>query len=278
MNRHFAALGDVWKHLTLAEILRLRPPLHYWETHAGSASYPLTALLNNSPTRSRGALRFLSRAPADPLLAKSNYLKLLRADPGNYPGSASLALRTLETEANYIFCDTDPASAASLRAAAAGLNANVLATDGVSAIAEASGRAEANPQDVLVHIDPFDPHERVNPGAGTPVELAGELAKAGYRLFYWYGYDSVDERGWALEAVGALAPEVDLWCGDLLIPAPFVYPGETGAWGCGIVLANMTHEETAVCRDLGQALERIYADDRLAGNDPPALNFKVIDR
>jgi len=61
-NRHFAELGDVWKHLPLAEVLRLNPPQSYWETHAGSLCYPLTA----SPTRVHGALRFLKRAPLDP--------------------------------------------------------------------------------------------------------------------------------------------------------------------------------------------------------------------
>jgi len=35
MNNHFAELGDVWKHLPLAEILRINPPRQYWETHAG---------------------------------------------------------------------------------------------------------------------------------------------------------------------------------------------------------------------------------------------------
>ena len=54
-NRHFGELGDVWKYLPLAEVLRLNPPLHYWETHAGSAAYTLT----ESPTRRHGALRFL---------------------------------------------------------------------------------------------------------------------------------------------------------------------------------------------------------------------------
>jgi 23S rRNA A2030 N6-methylase RlmJ len=50
MNRHFAELGDVWKHLPLAEILHMDPPRVYWETHAGSASYPLT----ESPSRLHG--------------------------------------------------------------------------------------------------------------------------------------------------------------------------------------------------------------------------------
>ncbi len=36
-NRHFGRIGDVWKHLPLAEILLLETPRRYWETHAGSA-------------------------------------------------------------------------------------------------------------------------------------------------------------------------------------------------------------------------------------------------
>ena len=38
-------------------------------------------------------------------------------------------------------------------------------------------------------MDPFEPFERVTPDSRTPVELAGWLAEAGYRLVYWYGYD-----------------------------------------------------------------------------------------
>ena len=55
MNRYYGNIGDVWKHLVLAELLALEPPKHYWETHAGSASYPLT----HSPDRDYGVYRFL---------------------------------------------------------------------------------------------------------------------------------------------------------------------------------------------------------------------------
>jgi hypothetical protein len=44
--------------------------------------------------------------------------------------------------------------------------------------------ARADPEDVLVHIDPFDPFERVTGQCQTPVEFAAWLARAGYRLFY----------------------------------------------------------------------------------------------
>jgi hypothetical protein len=272
MNNHFAELGDVWKHLPLAEILRANPPRHYWETHAGSASYTLT----ESQSRLHGALRFLSLAPRDPDLCGCAYLQALQASPGAYPGSPSLALQSLGQSATYLFCDVAPKSAATLRAATVGLDARVIDSDGVSAIYNEAQLARFNPEDVLVHIDPFDPYERVTGQSQTPVELAAWLARAGYRLFYWYGYDSVERRGWAYDEISRLAPGLNMWCGDALMPACLVYPGRTGAWGCGVVLANMTSSEARVCERLGGALERIGETNVVAGNDPPQLTFQVI--
>jgi hypothetical protein len=54
-NPHFGNLGDVWKHVALAEALASERPLNYWETHAGSASY----LLSHSPARDYGAYYLL---------------------------------------------------------------------------------------------------------------------------------------------------------------------------------------------------------------------------
>jgi len=271
-NRHFGELGDVWKHLPLAEVLRLNPPRHYWETHAGSAAYTLT----DSPARLHGALRFRARAPADPELAECSYLAALRAVPGVYPGSPSLAMRALGYDAHYLFCDTDPESAQSLREAGAHIGVRVVEEDGVSTIRREATSAAVSPSEVLVLIDPYEPHERLRPDGMTPVELAAFLIGCGYRLFYWYGYDSIDERGWASEEISRLVPGVDLWCGDVTIPSPFVYPERSGVWGCGVVLANMTSTEVQMCARLGKALERISADDVLPGNEPARLEFAVI--
>lgn len=272
MNKHFATLGDVWKHLPLAEMLRVNPPRHYWETHAGSASYPLTV----SPPRLHGALHFLACAPGDPALQDCAYLQALRAMPDIYPGSPTLATRALGGKAGYIFCDIDPESAESLRTAIAGLNARVIEADGVSTITREVQRARVDPAGVLVLIDPFEPHERWVPGSRTPIELAAWLAGAGYRVFFWYAYDAVERRGWARQEIATLAPGVDLWCGDTLMPASFIYPGRPGAWGCGVVLANATSAEGDICRRLGQALERIGGSDVLDGNEPDRLAFQVV--
>jgi 23S rRNA A2030 N6-methylase RlmJ len=272
MNNHFAELGDVWKHLPLAEILRINPPCHYWETHAGSASYALT----ESPSRLHGALRFLSCAPRDPDLRDCAYLQSLRSSHGVYPGSPALALRALGHSATYLFCDVDPESAADLRTATARFAARVIEGDGVSAIYREAQLARLDPGGVLVHIDPCDPYERVTSQSLTSVELAAWLARAGYRLFYWYGYDCIERRSWAHKEISQLAPGVNLWCGDVLMPACLVYPEKTGAWGCGVVLANMTSWEARACERLGCALERISETDLVEGNDPPQLTFRVI--
>ncbi len=272
MNHHFGELGDVWKHLPLAEILRLNPPRHYWETHAGSAGYPLTP----SPSRRHGALRFLACAPDEPALQGCAYLQALRARPDVYPGSPTLAIRALGQKARYLFCDIDPQSVASLRSVSADLDARVIEGDGVSTILREAQRVRVDPAAVLVHIDPFDPHERRAPNGQSPIELAGWLAGAGYRVCYWYGYDAVEARGWARDAIAQRAPDAALWCGDALIPAPFIYPDRSGAWGCGVVLANATRAEMDACARLGHALERISAGDVLDGNDPDRLTFQVM--
>jgi 23S rRNA A2030 N6-methylase RlmJ len=121
--------------------------------------------------------------------------------PGVYPGSATLATLALGRSASYVFCEVDPGSAASLRQAGAGLDVRVVDTDGVAAIERETRLPRVDARDVLLHIDPFEPFERITPDSRTPVELAD----AGYRLVYWYGYNSVERRGWARDMI-ATAP------------------------------------------------------------------------
>jgi hypothetical protein len=66
-NVHYARISDVWKYLPLAEVLTIERPGSYWESHAGSASYPPT----RSPERDYGVFLFLERA------VRSSYRRLL---------------------------------------------------------------------------------------------------------------------------------------------------------------------------------------------------------
>ncbi len=92
-NVHYARIGDVWKHLPLAEILAIERPRSYWESHAGSSSYPLT----RSPERDYGVFLFLERAVRSSVLEGSAYRRLLSLrdrgeTPTTYPGSPLIAM------------------------------------------------------------------------------------------------------------------------------------------------------------------------------------------
>jgi 23S rRNA (adenine2030-N6)-methyltransferase len=96
-NIHYARTGDVWKHLPLAEVLEIECPGSYWESHAGSASYPLT----HSPERDYGVFLFLERAVRSSVLEGSAYRRLLylrergETPPTTYPGSPLIAMELL---------------------------------------------------------------------------------------------------------------------------------------------------------------------------------------
>ena len=61
------------------------------------------------------------------------------------------------------------------------------------------------------------------------------------------------------------------------MPASFIYPNRSGAWGCGIVLANATETEVTACEKLGRALEHISSGGDHKGNEPNRLAFQVMD-
>jgi hypothetical protein len=139
-NRHFAKLADVWKHLSLVEVLSIERPSRYWESHAGSATYEMV----DDPERRYGVRTFVEVASDIPALARSRYrahLSSMTHSAGKlsaYPGSPMLAALELGSESSYLVCDLDPSSAANLRAAAVQLGlasrVQVIDTDGLSAL------------------------------------------------------------------------------------------------------------------------------------------------
>ena len=90
-NPHFGNLGDVWKHVALAEALASERPLKYWETHAGSASY----LLSHSPARDYGAYYLLEGGRRSSILSQSPYYQELKrfSQDDEHPPSYPISLK-----------------------------------------------------------------------------------------------------------------------------------------------------------------------------------------
>jgi 23S rRNA (adenine2030-N6)-methyltransferase len=155
-NPHFANLGDVWKHLLLTEVISSLRPGHYVETHAGSAIYRLAG----DAERGLGAEMFLSASSAVEPVRSSPYrrhiLEFARGAEPSYPGSPLLAMMLPGRTCRYVFCDTDAASVADLRAAPErfGLRDEVRVIHG-DGIAETTALLQAHAIGAasLVHVD-----------------------------------------------------------------------------------------------------------------------------
>lgn len=276
-NQHFGNIGDVWKHVVLAEVLERESPAWYAETHAGSGAYAIV----RSGGRRYGFLRFLEVAPRFPILARSRYRAVaasyVESARGLYPGSALLAMTMLGDASSYLLCDLDPESITDLRRWSRELglhNCEAAETDGMAAVA-AWVDSEAR-ENGLVHIDPFDPDAK-SEGGYSALELAARIADSGTRLVYWYGYDEARDQAWAHKKLATLT-RAPLWCGDVLVTGATDAPGDLGrattpGTGFGVILANVQAATVDACAALGTSLSDAYAGTIFPDGHPGHLAF-----
>jgi 23S rRNA (adenine2030-N6)-methyltransferase len=279
-NRHFAEIGDVWKHLVLCETLELEGPRQFWESHAGSAWYELTP----SPARDYGALHLMDRAKADPVLDSSAFmrrLRSLRARRWNvYPGSPLFAMAALgDGEATFLLCDTDAKSLATISDCARErcLDANttrVMHGDGITALAQAARSIDAQAAtDVLAHIDPYDHFESGERGLNS-VDLFRQLAVRGMKVLLWYGYDSGETRrtvrhgiAQALRSLAVDCAKQVLWHGEIVL-ASIDDPDldlDPGVMGCAVLGVHLSPQTVSALDRLGEAFEGAYRGVVLPG-------------
>lgn len=275
-NRHFGNIGDVWKHVVLAEVLEREPPAWYAETHAGSGAYPVV----HSGGREYGFLHFLEVAPRFPVLARSPYRAIatsyVESDRGLYPGSALLAMTVLGDTTSYLLCDLDRDSVIDLRRWSRELdlhNCEVAEADGMAAVAARLDSETHRPG--LVHIDPFDRDARA-PGGYSALQLAARVADSGTGLVYWYGYDEPGTQGLAHKQLAALT-RAPLWCGEVTVTGANDSLGDRDHSATlrtfGIILANVQEGTAGACSALGNALSRAYDDAVLPDGAPGTLAF-----
>src|SRR5919112_1983557 len=280
-NVHYAKIGDVWKHLPLAEVLSIEPPGRYWESHAGSSSYPLT----RSPERDYGVFLFLERAGRWSALKGSAYRPLLYLrergrTPPTYPGSPLIAMELLGDSAEYLFCDLDAASLATIAQDARALGipsgrVRLVQGDGVSALVdELAALTEEETSGTFLHGDPYRPLEPER-GGESPLGLFARAAERGVGCMLWYGFDARDERAVVLDALCERIAG-DAWYGEVSLCAEDLSElgFDPGVLGCGVVMCNVGQEALAACSRLGEGLAQAYAGARLPNGRDGTLEFE----
>jgi 23S rRNA A2030 N6-methylase RlmJ len=256
-NPHFANIGDVWKHLLLTEVISSLQPEHYVETHAGSALYRLA----DDAERGLGAELFLAASSGSEPLRSSRYrrqlLEFARWAEPSYPGSPLLAMTLLGRACRYVFCDTDPASVADLRAATERLSlqdeARVIHGDG---LAETTALLQSCALDgaSLVHVDPFD-FRAAGPGGISALELVTRLAAASIPTFAWYGLTASSAGHELLHEVTTAVPAARAWCAELHVSGRRASAAGIGP-GCGVLFTAADPAPAASMRPAAEACVR----------------------
>ncbi len=288
-NTHYGQIGDVWKHLPLAEILSIEAPRVYWESHAGSAQYPLT----HSAERGYGVFFFAGHASQSPALADSRYREILDGCEQDgrltvYPGSPLIAMLLLgDGGSRFLFCDIDGESLSTIRESAAqlGLAENavrVVERDGVATLQESLAAVSvADASSTFMHIDPYDPFARSSDGL-TSVDLFCRVSICGVKAMLWYGFDSLEQRERLLKrmqqtmAANGMDPDAHrLWSGEILLDVinDPEYDFNPGVLGCGVLCSSLEAESLSACRRLGEGLESAYATAILPEGRSGAIEF-----
>jgi hypothetical protein len=220
-------------------------------------------------------------------------LRRLAADgvaPASFPGSALLAMRMLGKDAEYLLCDLDPESVASLNAAAAELGLRekdvVREADGMTTVVEEARKLKGESEGVVVTIDPFQPFEIA--GGISALELAAGLIEDDFKVLYWYGYDTPEQRSYPMGVLREYAREAgtSVWCGDLMLVAAagqseqeveqLLAGAEGPGAGCGVVCGNFSQASLDRCARLGEAVAKAWEDARLPNGSPGALEFLAV--
>jgi 23S rRNA A2030 N6-methylase RlmJ len=281
-NVHYARIGDVWKHLPLAEVLSIERPGRYWESHAGSSTYPLT----RSPERDYGVFYFLEHANLSSALKSSAYRRLFDPrergrTPPTYPGSPLIAMELLGgAGGRFVFCDIDGASLANITEDARALGipsgrVRLVHGDGIPALKEElAGLAEEGASGTFLHVDPYRPLEPEH-GGKSPLGLYVRAAERGVGCMLWYGFDTRDARAIVPDALRERI-EGRAWYGEVCLHAEDLSEVgfDPGVLGCGVVVCNVGQEALAACSRLGEGLASAYACARLPNGRDGALEFE----
>ncbi len=288
-NIHYGNIGDIWKHLSLAEILAIEAPNTYWESHAGSSHYALTY----SPELEYGIFYFARAASQSKLLSHAVYTQLLKGYERNgqlklFPGSPLLAMTVLQPHhTNFLFCDTDPESLATISddIARVGLPEDavqVVQGDGVGTLARLLASDDPlEMSNTFAHLDPYQPFA-ANAEGTTSVDVFCEMSRRGGKAMLWYGFDSEGGQEYihqqllhTFQIQGFHPPAYRLWCGEITLDAIHTpgYRFHPGVMGCGIILSNVSSISLNACKHLGEALETVYASATLPHHQSGVLTF-----
>jgi len=190
---HFGKQADVWKHLSLCEVMVSEQPQIYIETNSAGSGYSL----DNTPEQRYGIYSFLEKAPDYKELLNSKYFELesMAIKDNKYLGSPGLAMSILgNTVDKFIFFDIEESPLDNIaRFARQNQIADKTETINRDSVTGVMDLLSILPNSTLIHIDPYCIDEP-GPNGYNYIDLFVKASELGLKCFLWYGFNTLDEK------------------------------------------------------------------------------------
>ncbi len=277
--RHYGNIGDIWKHLSLCDIVSGEEVKTYVETNSAYFDYKL----ENTPGQQYGIGHFSRKAASNKKLRESEYFRVISPylSKGRYPGSFAQVISILNgKDCNYICFDTDRTALESLRANAAQLDiSGRLDTRNTDSIGGFLKLVPELDEKSFVHIDPYLINQEDDNG-DTYLKGFLKAAQKGIMCLMWYGFMTLREKKKLNRLIGKETIRVKgrkISCTEIILRSIMEnsVPFSPGIMGCGILTANLHNISINKISEHADLLVNIYSGAVFTDKDSIAHSGEV---
>lgn len=259
---HYGKPADVWKHLTLCEVIRIEKPSIYIESNSACAEYTLSY----TPEQHYGICTFIGKSHENPLLQHSLYSELERVavKKNKYIGSPGLAMRVLaHSPEKYIFFDIQHTPLDNIaQFAKDNLLTYKVVTHRQDSIQGVLNLLDTLPVNTLIHIDPYTIDQPSETGYDY-MDVFTQATARGLKCFLWYGFNTLNEKKYLNEFISCkLHDNVarNCTCTELImdIIQPDAILCNPGILGSGLLTGNLSETSVSAVLNYTQLLKELY--------------------
>lgn len=259
---HYGKPADVWKHLTLCEVIRNEKPKIYIESNSACAEYTLSY----TPEQHYGICTFIGKSHENPLLQHSLYNELERAavKQNKYIGSPGLAMRVLaHSPEKYIFFDIQSTPLNNIiQFAKENLLTYKVVTLQQDSIQGVLDLLDTLPPNTLIHIDPYTIDQPSENGYNY-MDVFTQAMWRGMKCFLWYGFNTLNEKKYLNQFISdKLSDGVakNCTCTELIMD---IIQSDTilcnpGILGSGLLTANLSDSSVSAILNYTRLLKELY--------------------
>ncbi len=267
---HFGQIGDICKHLPLADFLTIENPGTYIESNCASSIYKLS----NSPEQNYGVYHFYYNCHKSQKLLNSKYYNILKYfNPDElflYPGSPAIALNILnKSVSKFIFYDIEKESLENIQKYSEELNISSKCEynneDSIIGIIKTIDSFDKN---TFIHFDPYEAFLTKSNGY-TYFDLFLVASKRGIKCMLWYGFMTGIEKEQINEIIKTkiLSKNVlkNITCIEIFLKliqedTVIINPGIIGS---GILTGNLSKKSLEIFESYSEEIEKVYKNSIL---------------